>query len=58
MKNDKKFALIGPGVMAEAIIEGLIRESVIPAGKIIAAGPRQERLDELNQRYEIGRAHV
>ncbi len=53
MKDDKKFALIGPGVMAEAIIEGLIRESVIPAGKIIAAGPRQERLDELNQRYGI-----
>ena len=53
MKNDKKFALIGPGVMAEAIIEGLIRESVIPAGKIIAAGPRQERLDELMQRYGI-----
>ncbi len=39
--------------MAEAIIEGLIRESVIPAGKIIAAGPRQERLDELMQRYGI-----
>ncbi|MBG0770116.1 MAG: pyrroline-5-carboxylate reductase [Anaerolineaceae bacterium] len=53
MKSDKKFALIGPGVMAEAIIEGLIRESVIPAGKIIAAGPRQERLDELTQRYGI-----
>jgi len=53
VKNNQKFTLIGPGVMAESIIEGLIRESVIPAGKIIAAGPRQERLDELHQRYGI-----
>ena len=53
MNKDKRFALIGPGVMAEAIISGLIRESVIPAGNIIAAGPRQERLDELSERYVI-----
>jgi len=53
MNKDKRFALIGPGVMAEAIISGLIRESVIPAGNIIAAGPRQERLDELSERYGI-----
>ena len=53
MNKDKRFALIGPGVMAEAIISGLIRENVIPASNIIAAGPRQERLDELNQRYAI-----
>ena len=53
MNKDKKFALIGPGVMAEAIIGGLIRENVIPAGNIMAAGPRQERLDELKQRYGI-----
>jgi len=53
MNKDKKFALIGPGVMAEAIIGGLIRENVIPAGNIMAAGPRQERLDEIEQRYGI-----
>jgi len=53
MNKDKKFALIGPGVMAEAIIGGLIRENVIPAGNIMAAGPRQARLDELMQRYGI-----
>lgn len=53
MNKDKKFVLIGPGVMAEAIIGGLIRENVIPAGNIMAAGPRQERLDEIEQRYGI-----
>lgn len=53
MNKDKHFALIGPGVMAEAIIGGLIREDVLPAANITAAGPRQERLDELSERYGI-----
>jgi pyrroline-5-carboxylate reductase len=53
MNKDKLFTLIGPGVMAEAIISGLIKENVIPAENITAAGPRQERLDELANRYKI-----
>jgi pyrroline-5-carboxylate reductase len=53
MNNNKQFAIIGPGVMAEAIIIGLIENRVIPATNIIAAGPRQERLDELATRYQI-----
>jgi len=53
MNDNKQFAIIGPGVMAEAIIIGLIENRVIPATNIIAAGPRQERLDELATRYQI-----
>jgi pyrroline-5-carboxylate reductase len=39
--------------MAEAIIGGLIKEEVIPAENILAAGPRQERLDALAERFRI-----
>lgn len=46
-------ALIGPGVMAEAVISGLIRDKVTEPSKITAAGPRQERGDELVDRYRI-----
>ncbi len=53
MNNDKHFTLIGPGVMAEAIIGGLIKEKVIPAANITAAGPRLERLEDLSERYGI-----
>jgi len=53
MKNDKQFSIIGPGVMAEAIITGLIKNQVVDAKNIIAAGPREERLDELVQRFGI-----
>jgi pyrroline-5-carboxylate reductase len=53
MFNDKKIAFIGPGVMAEAMISGLIRQQVAPAAALIAAGPRQERLDELQVHYGI-----
>ncbi|HEX9028629.1 MAG TPA: pyrroline-5-carboxylate reductase, partial [Anaerolineales bacterium] len=50
---DRKIAFIGPGVMAEAMIAGLIRRQTAPAAALIAAGPSQNRLDELCQRYGI-----
>jgi pyrroline-5-carboxylate reductase len=53
MSNTPDIALIGPGVMAEAIIGGLIRNRVTDLVNIIAAGPRQERGDELIARYGI-----
>lgn len=53
MNHHKHFSIIGPGVMAEAIIVGLIEKKVIPAGNITAAGPRQERLDQLAEKYHI-----
>lgn len=53
MNDKKKFAIIGPGVMGEAIIIGLIKEKVIAPGQITAAGPRLERLQELAAKYQV-----
>ncbi len=53
MNDNERFSLIGPGVMAEAMIIGLIEEKVIPAANITAAGPRLERLKELEAQYRI-----
>lgn len=46
-------AIIGPGVMAEAIVVGLIREKLIEPNRIILAGPRLERLQELSDKYQV-----
>jgi pyrroline-5-carboxylate reductase len=51
--KDIKIAFIGPGVMAEAMISGLIRCQVAPASAVVAAGPRQERGQELIDCYGI-----
>lgn len=48
-----KIAFIGPGVMAEAMIAGVIRQAVAPAENIFAAGPRMERIQQLKDRYGI-----
>ncbi len=51
--NESKIAFIGPGVMAEAMIKGLLAQQVFPPEAILAAGPRRERLEKLQQRYQI-----
>ena len=53
MDKDKKLSIIGPGVMGEAIILGLLSNKVAESGNILASGPRQDRLDELMDRYQI-----
>ncbi len=53
MLTNKTIAFIGPGAMAEAMIGGLVRQQLAQPEALLAAGPRQERLDELNQRYGI-----
>lgn len=49
----KKIAFIGPGAMGEAMIAGLIRQQVAATEALIAAGPRQKRLDQLVENYGI-----
>jgi pyrroline-5-carboxylate reductase len=44
---------IGAGNMAEALIRGLVRGQHVPAGNVVASGPRRERLDELKAAYGI-----
>lgn len=46
-------AFIGPGVMAEAMIGGLIRQKLEEPQNLIAAGPRLERLEQLQKKYGI-----
>jgi len=43
----KKIAFIGPGVMAEAMIAGLLNKKLAKAENIVASGPREERGAEL-----------
>jgi len=49
----KKIAFIGPGVMAEAMIAGLLRKELAKPENIIAAGPREERGNDLHKKYGI-----
>ena len=51
MTFDKTIGFLGAGNMAEALIRGLIRGGHVPADRIVASGPRRERLDELAQHY-------
>lgn len=53
MKSDLKVAFIGPGVMAEAMIAGLIRQKVVRPKSIVVSGPRADRVDELRARHSI-----
>jgi pyrroline-5-carboxylate reductase len=46
-------ATIGSGVMAEAMIAGLLRGKVVEASQIIASHPRAERRNELINSYGI-----
>jgi pyrroline-5-carboxylate reductase len=51
--DNQKIAFIGPGVMAEAMIAGLIRQNVAQPSGLIASGPRLERGEELENRFGI-----
>jgi pyrroline-5-carboxylate reductase len=53
MLNQKTSAFIGSGVMAEAMIKGLLRQSLVTPGQIVASGPRPERGQQLFDRYGV-----
>lgn len=50
---DKKITFIGPGVMAEAMIAGLIRQELARPENILASGPRENRGGKLHEKYGI-----
>lgn len=50
---DKKIAFIGPGVMAEAMIAGLVHQKLANPENLLASGPREERGLELREKYGI-----
>lgn len=53
MLRDLRIAIIGAGIMGEAMIGGLLRQALVVPDQIVATGPREERRNELAQRYGI-----
>lgn len=49
----QRIAFIGSGVMAEVMINGLLTREVTSPDRIFAAGPRQERAEQLIATYGI-----
>jgi pyrroline-5-carboxylate reductase len=53
MNTNTKFAIIGAGSMGEAILSGLIRQKLAHPDQITASEPREERAQELHEKYGI-----
>ncbi len=53
MLQDTKLAFIGAGVMAEAMIKGLVTQGLVSSEHIIASDPHLERGQELHVQYGI-----
>jgi pyrroline-5-carboxylate reductase len=51
--SNTKLGFIGCGVMAEAIIAGLLRKNLVGARQIVGSHPRAGRRQELNEKYNI-----
>ncbi len=50
---EKTIGFLGAGNMAEALVRGLVQGGVVAPEKIIASGPRGERMAELAETYRI-----
>jgi pyrroline-5-carboxylate reductase len=50
---NKKITFIGPGVMAEAMIAGLLHKKLADPKNIIGSGPEIDRGEELHKKYGI-----
>lgn len=50
---DTTIAFIGSGMMADAMIRGLLSQKIVEPGQIIAAGPRPERAAKLHEQHGI-----
>ena len=51
--SKRTIATVGSGVMAEAMIAGLLRGALVKPGQVIASHPRAERRAELEKLYGI-----
>jgi pyrroline-5-carboxylate reductase len=51
--QEASLSFIGCGVMAEAIISGLLRRELVTPAQIVASHPRRERREELQTKYGI-----
>jgi len=53
MLKNKKIAFIGPGVMAEAMLSGIIHNKLTDPTNILASGPIEERNEDLKKKFKI-----
>jgi pyrroline-5-carboxylate reductase len=53
MLNNRRIAFVGPGMMAEAMVTGLLQQEVVPPEAIILSGPRPGRLERLEESYGV-----
>jgi len=53
MKTDPTIAFIGYGVMAEAMISGLLRKEITSPDQLRASGPRTDRGADLQKRFAV-----
>lgn len=51
--RDVQLSFIGSGVMAEAMIAGLLRQGLVMPSQIVGSHPRIARRDELHEKYAI-----
>jgi pyrroline-5-carboxylate reductase len=51
--GERTIATVGSGVMAEAMIAGLLRGELVTPDQIVASHPRPERRDQLRSEYGI-----
>jgi pyrroline-5-carboxylate reductase len=52
-RRDARVAIVGAGVMAEAMIAGLLADKAVPASRLVASHPRRDRRDLLAARHGI-----
>lgn len=51
--SEKKLGFIGSGIMAEAIVSGVLNQGLVPAPSIFCADPYSARCEELKRKYGI-----
>jgi pyrroline-5-carboxylate reductase len=51
--RDARLSFVGCGVMAEAMVAGLLRRALVAPSQIVASHPRPARREELRARYGI-----
>ena len=53
-RRTMRVAIVGAGVMAEAMIAGLLRDRAVTPGQLVASHPRRDRRELLAERHGIG----
>jgi pyrroline-5-carboxylate reductase len=49
----ERISFIGGGVMAESMIQGILKKQLVASKSIFVSGPREHRREELKERYNI-----